>query len=112
MQALKSLEAFCWAVLEIAYEPKGDDPLGVPGTHTIPEKGYTSGGLGVKNEVVYREYERMEAELAEFYEEFRARHTKRLWELWRLEKRRCETCGNVFRGYQDDKECYVCRRGE
>jgi len=108
---LKQLNAFCTAVLLDAYTPANDDPLGVPGTHAIPAKGQTSGGLAVRDERLHRVYEDMAAEVGQFYETFKAKYTKRLWDVYELQKRVCETCLDEFMGYEWQKECYRCRQG-
>ena len=109
---VKQIEAFCTAVLVESYEPRTDDGLGIPGVHAIPEKGYVSGGLRVHDEQLHKIYEDMVTELAQFFEYFKAKYTKRLWRLAELEKRICETCGVSFNGNESQVECYVCRRGE
>lgn len=111
MPAVKDIEAFQSAVLVIAYEPTSNE-LNVPGTHQIPEKGFISGGLGVKDHRVYREYEHMEAEIRGFYLYLRAKYTRRLEIVYQLEDRVCESCGKGFKGSDGQRECYVCRRGE
>ena len=110
---LKQLNAFCTAVLIDAYTPANDDPLGVPGTHAIPAKGQTSGGLAVRDERLHKVYEDMAAEVGQFYETFKDKYTKRLWAVYDLQKRVCETCLDEFMGYEWQKECYRCRsKGE
>ena len=109
---LKQLNAFCTAVLLDAYQPATDDPLGVPGTHAIPAKGQTSGGLAVHDERLHKIYEDMAAEVGQFYEYFKAKYKRRLWDVYELQKRVCETCYDEFMGYEWQKTCYRCRSAE
>ena len=121
---LKQLNAFCTAVLIDAYTPANDDPLGVPGTHAIPAKGQTSGGLAVHDEWLHEIYEDMAEEreqickdmakeIGQIYETFKDKYTRRLWAVYELQKRVCETCYDDFMGYEWQKSCYRCRsKGE
>ena len=104
----KQLDAYCTAVLVDAYEPQTDDALGIPGVHTIPEKGHTSGGLGVHDQRIYKVCEDMATEMGQFYADFTTRNTKRLWRIYEESKRICETCGRTFMG-NDETECLGCR---
>ena len=124
MQTIRELEAFCvWtarlleafttAVLVDAYETEKDDPMGIPGFPSIPQKGQTSSGLGVRDERLHKVYEDMARELGQIYEGFKEKYTRRLWSVYDLEKRVCETCGGSFMGLEWQGECYVCRsKGE
>jgi len=62
---------------------------------------------------LHKVYEDMAAEVGQFYETFKAKYTKRLWDVYELDKRLCKTCYDEFMGYEWQRECYRCRsKGE
>ena len=113
LQDERDIEALRWAVLQIAYEPVTDDPLGVPGTHAIPPKGHIGPGLTVHDARVYRVHESIRKKIDRFYWRLREETIRELRDVYALHKRICEKCYNEFMGYEGQRECYRCRsKGE